>query len=120
MEYRRVGTGGGFPQTFEDVAHAVDALPADLARRVVVVGHSAGGHLAGWAAGRTARTPGGAPHVALTGVISLSGLLDLTAAALSPESAGPGPAADGRLAGTACRVATRWRTRRCWSPPRAR
>ena len=89
VEYRRVGTGGGFPQTFEDVAHAVDALPADLTRRVVVVGHSAGGHLAGWAAGRTARTPGGAPHVALTGVISLSGLLDLTAAALSPESAGP-------------------------------
>jgi acetyl esterase/lipase len=88
VEYRRVGTGGGFPQTFEDVAHAIDALSANLARRVVVVGHSAGGHLAGWAAGRTARTPGGRARVPLAGVISLSGLLDLTAAAVSPESAG--------------------------------
>ena len=89
VEYRRVGTGGGFPQTFEDVAHAIDALPADLARHVVVVGHSAGGHLAGWAAGRTARTPGGRARVPLAGVISLSGLLDLTAAALAPESGSP-------------------------------
>jgi acetyl esterase/lipase len=64
-EYRRTGQrGGGWPGTFDDVAAAVDALPelvaaaaaaaggsADL-RRVVLAGHSAGGHLALWAAGR--------------------------------------------------------------------
>lgn len=53
VEYRRVGDpGGGFPGTLDDVATAVDALaridaPLDL-DRVVVVGHSAGGHLALW------------------------------------------------------------------------
>ena len=89
MEYRRVGSGGGYPRTFEDVANAVDALPTDLAHHVVVVGHSAGGHLAAWAAERTASTPGGASRVPLAGVVSLSGLLDLTAAAQSPESGSP-------------------------------
>jgi acetyl esterase/lipase len=89
IEYRRVGTGGGYPHTFEDVARAVDALPDQHAGEVVVVGHSAGGHLAAWAAERTARTPGGKARVPLTGVISLSGLLDLTAAASAPESGSP-------------------------------
>ncbi|MFI0258595.1 alpha/beta hydrolase family protein [Streptomyces sp. NPDC017056] len=41
-EYRRVGAGGGWPQTYEDVVDAVAAV----GRPVVVVGHSAGGHLA--------------------------------------------------------------------------
>lgn len=67
VEYRRVGpTGGGVPTTLEDVAAAVDELaevvdatPIDLAR-VAVVGHSAGGHLALWVAGRS-RLPAGAP-----------------------------------------------------------
>ncbi len=58
VEYRRVGGAGGWPATFEDVAAAVDELadadaPLDLAR-VVVVGHSAGGHLAA----RLASVPG--------------------------------------------------------------
>jgi acetyl esterase/lipase len=59
LEYRRVGNpGGGFPGTFEDVAAGYDFLPTlaktyplDL-NRVVVAGHSAGGHLAFWLAGR--------------------------------------------------------------------
>ena len=56
LEYRRVGGGGGWPQTFLDVAAGVDAL-ADVAAaldlsRVVAVGHSAGGQLALWAAAR--------------------------------------------------------------------
>ncbi len=50
LEYRRVGSGGGWPRTFLDVAAGVDHLTAlqrnnpriDLSR-VVVVGHSAGG-----------------------------------------------------------------------------
>jgi acetyl esterase/lipase len=44
VEYRRVGAGGGWPQTFDDVAAARAAAPA--AERVVAIGHSAGGHLA--------------------------------------------------------------------------
>jgi acetyl esterase/lipase len=59
VEYRRLGNpGGGWPGTFEDVAAAVDYLPAlaktyplDL-NRVTIVGHSAGAHLALWAASR--------------------------------------------------------------------
>jgi acetyl esterase/lipase len=89
VEYRRAGTGGGYPHTFEDVAQAVDSLPDQLAGHVVVVGHSAGGHLAAWAAERTGRTPGGEARVPLAGVVSLSGLLDLSAAASAPESASP-------------------------------
>ena len=54
LEYRRVGAGGGWPATFEDIAAGIDLL-ADLPvapPAVVAVGHSAGGHLAAWAAGR--------------------------------------------------------------------
>ncbi|NHZ78701.1 alpha/beta fold hydrolase [Massilia sp. CCM 8695] len=54
IEYRRVGSpGGGWPATLEDIAAAIDHLAALAAgaagldlRRVAVVGHSAGGHLA--------------------------------------------------------------------------
>src|SRR3954469_12130137 len=50
-EYRRVGGGGGWPATFDD-ARAVVALAQDQpeAGRVAVLGHSAGGHLALYAA----------------------------------------------------------------------
>src|ERR1700677_1310495 len=62
LEYRRSGGGGGWPTTFEDVAAGIDllaALPVETSR-VVAVGHSAGGHLGVWAAGR-AGLPAGAP-----------------------------------------------------------
>ena len=91
-EFRRTGQpGGGWPGTFDDVALAVDALPglvADVAggradlRRVVVAGHSAGGHLALWAAGRSALPEGSrwpAARLAAAGVVSLAGVCDLTA-----------------------------------------
>jgi acetyl esterase/lipase len=42
VEYRRVGAGGGWPETFGDVLRAV----ADAPRPLVTLGHSAGGHLA--------------------------------------------------------------------------
>jgi acetyl esterase/lipase len=78
IEYRRVGNGGGVPQTLDDVAAAIDVLdgrdlPLD---RVVSLGHSAGGHLATWAAsrGRSTRWPA---TVTLTGVVSQAGVLDL-------------------------------------------
>ena len=58
LEYRRVGNGGGFPETFDDVAAGIDRLAdvdgLDLST-VVTLGHSAGGHLAAWAAARGRR-----------------------------------------------------------------
>lgn len=55
VEYRSVGDpGGGWPGTGNDVARAVELvaeLPVDQTR-VVLVGHSAGGQLALWAAKR--------------------------------------------------------------------
>ncbi|MGH3399915.1 MAG: alpha/beta hydrolase family protein [Streptosporangiaceae bacterium] len=91
-EYRRTGQpGGGWPGTFDDIALAVDALPQIVAEtvgslvdasRVVVAGHSAGGHLALWSAGRV-RLPAGSPWHAegppTASVVSLAGVCDLAA-----------------------------------------
>jgi acetyl esterase/lipase len=80
LEYRRMGDGGGWPTTFDDVAAGLGAL-AELdvdTSAVVAVGHSAGGHLATWAASpdAAARARGRAlPRV--TGVVSQAGVLDL-------------------------------------------
>ncbi|MCW2848560.1 MAG: alpha/beta hydrolase [Marmoricola sp.] len=55
-EYRRVGIGGGWPVTTDDVHLAVERLPSLLTGLgvptgpVTVTGHSAGGHLALWLA----------------------------------------------------------------------
>jgi acetyl esterase/lipase len=73
VEYRAVGdVGGGWPGTGDDVARAVEFVaelveqhPLDR-NRVVLVGHSAGGHLALWAAKR-AQLP----------VVSLAGVSDM-------------------------------------------
>ncbi|MEU4150808.1 alpha/beta hydrolase [Streptomyces sp. NPDC026659] len=99
VEYRRgssADTGheaGRWPETFDDVAAALDALPA-LARealpqadtrRMVLTGHSAGGHLALWAAARHV-LPAGSPwrtdHPApLRGVVALAPIADFALAA---------------------------------------
>jgi acetyl esterase/lipase len=86
LEYRRVGNGGGWPTTFADVAAGIDALPGLLgtsvdAGRVVLLGHSAGGHLALWAAGRH-RLPADAPGYRaapsrVRGVVALGAVADL-------------------------------------------
>jgi len=89
VEYRRVDqAGGGWPNTYLDVGRAVDHVRAlanehrlDLSR-VVIVGHSAGGHLAMWAAARS-RVPRSsalfmANPLAVRGVVDLAGPLDLT------------------------------------------
>ena len=69
-EYRRAGTGGGWPATGDDVVAAVDtACNASGAQAVAVVGHSAGAHLALHAAARR-------PDV-VTAAVSLAGLCDL-------------------------------------------
>jgi acetyl esterase/lipase len=105
IEYRRVGDspdrgGGGWPATCLDVAAAVDLLAAtgqDLAgglldlSRVVAIGHSAGGQLAGWLAGRgslPADAPGASPVVPLTGFVSQAGVLDLALALKEDLGAG--------------------------------
>lgn len=96
LEYRRVGSGGGWPETFEDVAAGVDALaeldaPLDL-EHVISVGHSAGGHLALWLAGRgglPADTPGANPRVRVRAAVSQAGVLDLRLAAQLSPSAQP-------------------------------
>lgn len=54
LEYRRVGLGGGWPESFNDVAAAVAAAPKLTgieANNTVVLGHSAGGAMALWAGG---------------------------------------------------------------------
>jgi len=77
VEYRRLGllSGGGWPATFDDVAAGIDAVADvdgfDLPERVVTIGHSAGGHLAAWAATREDS------RVAVTGVVGQAGVLDL-------------------------------------------
>lgn len=88
IEYRRLGqAGGGWPGTYRDVGAAVDHLRKlapryrlDL-RRVVFVGHSAGGHLALWAAARP-RVPAGSDIASRRplrslGAIDLAGPFDL-------------------------------------------
>ncbi len=95
VEYRRVGDGGGWPQTGRDVAAAVDALRdrsggLDL-DHVVALGHSAGGQLAGWLA---AQREGA---VRLTGAVLQAGVLDLVRG--SAESLGGG-AIDAYLGGS--------------------
>jgi acetyl esterase/lipase len=96
LEYRRVGGGGGWPETFLDVAAGVDhlaELDADLdLARVVTVGHSAGGQLAFWAAARpgiAADAPGHAPRVEIIGAVSQAGVLDLALGAGLVPSSGP-------------------------------
>jgi acetyl esterase/lipase len=96
LEYRRVGAGGGWPDTFLDVAAGVDLLadveaPLDLTR-VLAVGHSAGGQLAFWAAARHTLpedAPGTAPRVRVHAAVAQAGVLDLTLAAGLMPSATP-------------------------------
>jgi acetyl esterase/lipase len=87
VEYRRVGDGGGFPATLDDVSSALDLLTvgtagaADAAGRpVVTLGHSAGGQLAVWAAGRRRLERWRDAVVVPTHVVSQAGVLDLRTA----------------------------------------
>jgi pimeloyl-ACP methyl ester carboxylesterase len=97
LEYRRAGNGGGWPYTFQDILAGIHKLQEltgphslDLAE-VVALGHSAGGHLAVWAAGRDRlgalgleaehrEVGANAAGVRLTGVVSQSGVLNLAEA----------------------------------------
>ncbi|MCB5178764.1 alpha/beta hydrolase family protein [Streptomyces antimicrobicus] len=102
VEYRRGSSlphqnadgpvAGRWPETFDDVAAALDALPALAAsalpaadlRRTVITGHSAGGHLALWAAARHVLPSDAAWRLpeppALRGVVALAPIADFTVA----------------------------------------
>lgn len=88
MEYRRLGAPqAAWPATMDDVAAGIDHL-ADLCvggvdvdlDRVIVVGHSAGGHLALWAAGRSHSRNTSSPGVRIRAVVGLAPVADLTEA----------------------------------------
>lgn len=114
VEYRRIGhEGGGYPGTFQDVARAVDHVRSlagphglDLSR-VVLSGHSAGGHLATWALARH-RVPAASPlHAAAPlqarGAVPLAGIIDLAAYhAAGPDECG-GPSTIDALVGAGAR-----------------
>jgi acetyl esterase/lipase len=63
VEYRRLGSGGGWPATFDDVRGAVSTA----GRPLVTIGHSAGGHLALWLGA----------EVGATLAVSQAGVVDL-------------------------------------------
>lgn len=114
IEYRRLGSaGGGYPGTFSDVANAVDHLrilakshPIDLSS-VAVAGHSAGGHLAMWAAARNrlAKTSDlySDNPLPIKAAVSLAGINDLRAyRATGPDACG-GPDTIDQLVGASHR-----------------
>ncbi|MBL4544654.1 MAG: alpha/beta hydrolase [Oceanicaulis sp.] len=98
LTYPRLGhETGGYPGTFESVAMATDYVrtlaetyPIDL-ERTVLMGHSAGGHLALWAAARASsrtvlwpprtRSPNGVITLAASMIWSFTALTALAAAA---------------------------------------
>lgn len=90
IEYRRLGdVNGGWPGTFDDIAKGVDLVrrlgtqfPRIDTTHVVLMGHSAGGQLALWAASRKQNETTGLfrsamPPVKVAGVVSLAGVTDL-------------------------------------------
>ncbi len=94
-EYRRLGDpGGGWPGTLLDAGAALDALREQAQRhaldlsRVVVAGHSAGGHLALWLASRgqlAATSPlYQANPLPVSGVLGLAAITNLATYRIGP------------------------------------
>ncbi|WP_226437857.1 alpha/beta hydrolase family protein [Rhodococcus yananensis] len=108
FEYRRVSGEGGWPVTLADADDATEALATvvqDAAGgrldldRVHLAGHSAGGHLAAWIAGRHTLgpdAPGAQPRVHPQSATIMAGVLDMSLAA----TAGHDQFVRGRLGGS--------------------
>jgi acetyl esterase/lipase len=101
LEYRRLGSGGGWPETFEDVSAGIDHVDrlVEDASVVVTIGHSAGGHLALWAAARSE------PGVRVTHAVAQAGVVDLVEAARLGLSGG---VAEELLGGSPAQVPERY------------
>jgi len=109
IEYRGVDRGGGYPGTYLDVGAAADMFAAKrgeygfkVGAPVVVIGHSAGGHLALWLARRAGLTKGdalrGERPLKVDVAISQGGLPDLRAQMTLPDH-GCGNEAAAKMAG---------------------
>ena len=100
IEYRGVDRNGGYPGTYEDVGKAADLFREKApkyglqTKKVIVIGHSAGGHLALWLGNRSAlpatEALRGKDPIKVDLAISQGGLPDLKA----------GAERDGHLCGT--------------------
>ena len=117
LEYRRLGAPtGGWPGTFDDVIAGIERLARLVADgvdldldRVVVTGHSAGGHLALWAAARHRLKNGsqGGCAIRIAAVVGQAPLADLVRA----DELGLGGGAVGELlGGTPSQHAERYRS----------
>ncbi|MEU1687373.1 prolyl oligopeptidase family serine peptidase [Micromonospora sp. NPDC005707] len=101
IEYRRTGQpGGGWPHTLTDVLAGIAALPGLAAAALpglvapappIVVGHSAGGHLALYVAAHAPTTVGGVLALAPVADLAEAYRLDLDAGAVAALLGG-GPA----------------------------
>lgn len=93
IEYRRVGGSGGWPTTLADADDATESLVSVVQQtvpglldldRVHLAGHSAGGHLAAWIAGRHTLppgAPGAQPEIRPLSATIMAGVFDLSLAA---------------------------------------
>jgi acetyl esterase/lipase len=120
LEYRRLGqAGAGWPGTYVDIGRGVDQLRVIAAKnrldvsRVVVLGHSAGGHLAMWVASRQKIPEGSSIHstspLAVRGVIDLAGTPDMTAFfPLQKSNCGGRAVVEEMLGGTPAEVPQRY------------
>ena len=119
IEYRRPRQqGSGWPGTYLDVGYAIDHLrqlatkfPLDLSR--VVVGHSAGGHLAMWSGARQRLSEKSALRIPdplpLRGVINLAGTIDMAENIAHMESQCRDTVVTTMLGGTPSAVPDRYR-----------
>ena len=119
IEYRRLPQpGSGWPGTYLDVARGVDHLrklagPHHLdLNHIVIVGHSAGGHLAMWAASRSRLKAGSDLYVAdaikPNGVINLAGTMDMSVNIENMEKGCQAPVVHGMLGGGPTDVPNRY------------
>jgi acetyl esterase/lipase len=117
IEYRRVGSpNGGYPALLRDVSAAVSKLtslaPAhalDL-NRIVVVGHSAGGHIAAWLAAKKKHRALDVfgPALDVIGAVPVAGALDLALCSEMGVSDSAGIPVHDFLGGTPAAMADRY------------
>jgi acetyl esterase/lipase len=115
VEYRRLGAGGGWPMTFEDLAAGIDALAdqPEAARglldleHVAAIGHSAGGQMALWSAARAklpVGAPGSGPRVQVGAVVGMAAVCNMEHRVLVT----PGQVVNELMGGTPAEVPERY------------